>query len=96
MDKDRLKEVKEVPNTLNRLRESQMLSSIFPKYAVVVFVIGLYFVAGSVLLSYYVTAAVVRCAQVLYTENRQHGSTTCLDKMGSFMVPYLKEKEEPK
>ena len=25
---------------------------------------------GSV--SYYVTAAVVRCAQVLYTENRQH------------------------
>jgi hypothetical protein len=48
---------------LNRLRESQMLSSIFPKYAIVVFVIGLYFVAGSVLLSYYVTAAVVRCAQ---------------------------------
>ena len=43
---------------MNRLRESQMLSSIFPKYAVVVFVIGLYFVAGSVLLSYYVTAAV--------------------------------------
>ena len=30
-----LKEVKEVPNTLNRLRESQMMSSIFPKYAVV-------------------------------------------------------------
>jgi hypothetical protein len=81
---------------LNRLRESQMLSSIFPKYAVVVFVIGLYFVAGSVLLPYYVTAAVVRCAQVLYTENRQHGDPTCLDKMGSFMVPYLKEKEEPK
>ena len=47
-------------------------------------------------ISIYVTAAVVRCAQVLYTENRQHGSTTCLDKMGSFMVPYLKEKEEPK
>jgi hypothetical protein len=67
-----LKEVKEVPNTLNRLRESQMISSIFPKK---VFVIGLYFVAGSVLISYYVTAAVVRCAQVLYTENRQHGST---------------------
>jgi hypothetical protein len=75
-----LKEVKEVPNTLNRLRESQMMGSIFPKYAVVVFVIGLYFVAGSVLLSYYVTAAVVRCAQVLYTENRQHDSTTCLDE----------------
>ena len=55
-----LKEVKEVPNTLNRLRESQMMSSIFPKYSVVVFVIGLYFVAGSVLLSYYVIAAVVR------------------------------------
>ena len=88
-----IKEVKEVPNTLNRLRESQMLSSIFPKYAIVVFVIGLYFVAGSVLLSYYVTAAVVRCAQVLYTENRQHGSTTCLDKMGSFMVPYLKRRK---
>jgi hypothetical protein len=60
---------------LNRLRESQMISSIFPKYSVVVFVIVLYFVAGSVLISYYVTAAVVRCAQVLYTENRQHGST---------------------
>ena len=44
----------------------------------------------------YVTAVVVRCAQFLYTENRQHGSTTCLDKIGSFMVPYLKEKEEPK
>ena len=29
-----------------------------------------------VLLSYYVTAAVVRCAQVLYTENRQHLSKT--------------------
>ena len=55
-----LKEVKEVPNTLNRLRESQMMSSIFPKYSVVVFVIGLYFVAGGVLLSYYVIAAVVR------------------------------------
>ena len=26
----------------------------------------------SVLLSYYVAAVVVRCAQVLYTENRQH------------------------
>jgi hypothetical protein len=52
-----LKEVKEVPNTLNRLRELQMMSSIFPKYAVVVFVIGLYFVAGTVLVSYYVTAA---------------------------------------
>jgi hypothetical protein len=73
-----------------------MMSSIFPKYTVVVFVIGLYFVSGSVLLSYYITAAVVRCAQVLYTENRQDGSTTCLDKIGSFMVPYLKEKEEPK
>ena len=60
-----LKEVKAVPNTLNRLRESQMISSIFPKYAVVVFVIDLYFVGGSVLLSYYVTAAVDRCAQVL-------------------------------
>ena len=56
----KLKEVKEVPNTLNRLRESQMMSSIFPKYSVVVFVIGLYFVAGSVLLSYCVIAAVVR------------------------------------
>jgi hypothetical protein len=55
-----LKEVKEVPNMLKRLRESQMMSSIFPKYSVVVFVIGLYFVAGSVLLSYYVIAAVVR------------------------------------
>ena len=60
-----VKEVKEVPNTLNRLRESQMLSSIFPKYTIVVFVIDLYFVAGSVLFSYYVTAAVVKCAQVL-------------------------------
>ena len=59
-----IKEVKEVPNTLNRLCESQMMSSIFPKYSVVVFVIGLYFVAGSVLLSYYVIAAVVRWAQV--------------------------------
>ena len=55
-----VKEVKEVPNTLNRLRESQMMSSIFPKYSVVVFVIGLYFVAGGVLLSYYIIAAVVR------------------------------------
>ena len=55
-----VKEVKEVPNTLNRLRESQMMSSIFPKYSVVVFVIVLYFVAGSFLLSYYVKAAVVR------------------------------------
>ena len=36
-----LKEVKEVPNTLNRLRESQMLSSIFPKYAIIIFVIDL-------------------------------------------------------
>ena len=36
-----------------------MLSSIFPKYTVVVFVIDLYFVAGIVLFSYYVTAAVV-------------------------------------
>jgi hypothetical protein len=78
---------------LNRLRESQMLSSKFPKYAVVLFVNGLYFVAGSVLLSYYVAAAVVRCAQVLYTENRQYGFTTCLNEMRSFMVPYLKEKE---
>jgi cytochrome c biogenesis protein CcdA len=72
------------------------MSSIFPKYAVVVFVIGLYFVAGTVLVSYYVTAAIISCAQVLYTENRQHGSTTCLEKIGSFMERYLKEKEEPK
>ena len=28
----------------------------------------------SVLLSYYVTAAVVRCAQVLYTENRHRAT----------------------
>ena len=35
-----IKEVKEVPNTLNRLHESQM-SSIFPKYAIVMFVINL-------------------------------------------------------
>ena len=48
---------------MNRLRESQMISSIFPKYSVVVFVIVLYFVAGSVLISYYVTAAVVGCAE---------------------------------
>jgi hypothetical protein len=60
-----------------------MMSSIFPKYAVVVFVIGLYFVAESLLLSYYVNSS----GQVLYTENRQHGSTTCLDKMGSFQEP---------
>ena len=63
-------------------------------HLLVVFVIGLYFVAGSVLLSYYVTAAVVRCAQVLYTENMV--PLLVFDKMGSFMVPYLKEKEKPK
>ena len=57
--------MKEVPNTFNRFRESQMLSSIFPKYTIVVFVIDLYFVAGSVLFSYYVAAAAFRCTQVL-------------------------------
>ena len=36
-----LNEVKEVPNTLNRLRESEVLSSIFPKYAIVMFVVDL-------------------------------------------------------
>ena len=37
----RVKTVKEIPNTLNRLRESQMLSSVFPKYSIVMFVIVL-------------------------------------------------------
>ena len=36
-----VKIVKEMPNTLNRLRESQMLSSVFPKYSIVMFVIVL-------------------------------------------------------
>ena len=37
----KVKIVKEMPNTLNRLRESQMLSSVFPKYSIVMFVIVL-------------------------------------------------------
>ena len=36
-----LNKVKEGPNTLNRLQESELLSSIFPKYDIVMFVIDL-------------------------------------------------------
>ena len=105
-----LKEVKEVPNMLNRLRESQMLSSIFPKYAIVMFVIDLgksfLFMQGyQNCWKFYTTYTMVykKCwievnGEKWYVE-KNHFDFLCLDfvyKMKFVWVCYLEEKEQLK